>query len=134
MSYINNKQPITNGKFKQKDIDNWRKWNPCPIQPEHWHDDMLNYISFDVTFTDYKPIISMHFTIDDLVVTCCGSIPIMVKTTKTETISNTIVNTEKLIPYLRVYIKIINNLFMELTPVTNCKTLYNVLKCDLNMV
>jgi len=129
-SYIDNNQPIINGKFKQEDIDNWRIWHPCPIQPEYWHDYMLNYISFDVTFADSKPILSMHFTVDDLIVTCCDSLPIAIKTSKTETNSETILNTEKLIPYLRVYLKIINKLFPEPKTLNNDKPLCHVLQCD----
>ena len=129
-SYIDNNQPIINGKFKQEDIDNWRIWHPCPIQSEYWHDDMLNYISFDVTFANANPILSMHFTVDDLIVTCCSSITITVKSYRTKTNSDTILNTKKLIPYLRVYLKIINKLFPEPKPVRNDKPLCHVLQCD----
>ena len=113
-SYIDNNQPISNGKFKQEDIDKWRIWHPCPIQPEYWHDYMLNYISFDVTFADSNPIITMHFTIDDLVATCTGSKPVIIKH-KTDTPEDTTVipseTARKLRSYLRLYLKILEHLF-----------------------
>ena len=112
-SYIDNNQPISNGKFKQEDIDKWRIWHPCPIKPEFWHDNMLNYISFDVSFVDSKPIISMHFTVDDLIITCSNSKsqPFMMKNINTDSNEKPPLNLEKISPYMRIYLKIIENLF-----------------------
>ena len=76
-SYIDNNQTISNGKFKQEDIDKWRIWHPCPIKPEFWHDNMLNYISFDVSFVDSKPILSMHFIVDDLIIILFNCVTIL---------------------------------------------------------
>lgn len=133
-SYIDNNQPITNGKFNQEDIDKWRIWHPCPIQSEYWHDDMLNYISFDVTFADSNPIVSMHFTIDELIITCSSSPNSTVNTYSVDGISDSKVNTEKLITYLRVSIKIIENLFPIQKPVGNDEPLCHVLQCDSKLV
>lgn len=134
MYYIDNKQPITNGKFNQEYIDKWRIWHPCPIQTEYWHDDMLNYIYFDVTFADSDTIISMYFTIDKLIITCRCLLNSTVNTYSVDGISYSKMNTEKIIIYLRVCLKIIENLFTTQKHVNNDKPLCHVLQCDYKLV
>lgn len=116
-TYFETQKSISNGTFNQDDIDKWRIWHPCPIQPEHWHDDMLKYISFDISFVDSVPVLTMYFTFDDLVFKITGTTLETFtyryySTNPPETASKfTSEITEKIKPYLRVYVKIIEKLY-----------------------
>ena len=117
--YINAKETITNEQFKQADIDKWRIWHPCPIHPELWHDDMLKYISFDVSFTYTTPILTMHFIIDGFTLTCTGSqyndfthhITFNGHIVETFTLSIAERITPRVINYIEIYSTILNYVF-----------------------